>query len=117
MAQEIKGLPEFLQNVIKKYPHVWESFQDLGRTLGSLEGLKDREQQLVKLGVAIGSSHEGAVHSHVRRCKEAGFTDEEIYHAALLSITNIGWPQAIAVLSWVDDILGKIKGQKVVAGV
>lgn len=108
-TRTVKGLPPFLQEVIKKYPEVWEKFQDLGKTLSSVEGLGARDQQLARLGIAIGSSHEGAVHSHVRRCKQDGFTDEEIYHAALLAVPNIGWPQAMAVLSWVDDVLMELR--------
>ncbi len=103
-------LPGFLQKVIKRYPGVWKSYQELGRTISEVEGLDKRAQHLVKLGIAIGAGTEGAVHSHVRRCKEADITDEEIYHAALLAVNTVGWPSAVATLSWIDDILGQIKG-------
>ncbi|WKZ32007.1 MAG: carboxymuconolactone decarboxylase family protein [Thermodesulfobacteriota bacterium] len=109
-----KELPEFLQNVIKRYPGVWDSFDALGNSIRDLPGGIDRKtQHLVKLGIAIGAGSEGAVHSHVRRAKKAGFTNEEIYHAALLSITTIGWPGAVARLSWIDDELKEIKAKKV----
>lgn len=104
-----KGLPKFLQDVIKKYPKVWESYQGLGAAIGETPGVDKRTQHLVKLGIAIGAGVEGGVHSHVRRCKEAGITDEEIYHTALLSVTTIGWPSAVAAVSWIDDILKAIK--------
>jgi alkylhydroperoxidase/carboxymuconolactone decarboxylase family protein YurZ len=107
-----KELPEFLQKVIKKYPKVWDGHQTINSAVGELEGLDGKTQHLVKLAVAIGAGLEGAVHSHVRRSKEAGLTDEEIYHTALLAITTIGWPSAIAALSWIDDILKGIKAQK-----
>lgn len=106
-----KGLPEFLQKVIKKYPVVWESYQGLGEALAKVEGLDKRTQHLVKLGIAIGAGTEGGVHSHVRRCREAGISEEEIYHAALLSVTAIGWPSAVASLSWIDDILKVLKSE------
>lgn len=105
-------LPKFLQKVIKKYPRVWASYENLGSTLSDIKGIDRRQQQLVKLGISIGAGQEGAVHSHVRRCKSAGFTDEEIYHTALLAVTTIGWPSAIATLSWIDDILKEIKRGK-----
>ncbi len=109
---ETKELPGFLQDVIKKYPEVWESYRNLGAVLSDMKGLDRKTQQIVKLGVAIGAGQEGAVHSHVRRCKSAGFTDEEIYHAAMLSVTGIGWPKAVAALSWINDILKEIKTKK-----
>ncbi len=111
MKEDIrKELPGFLQDVIKKYPGIWEDFDSLGNSISELAGGIDKKSQhLVKLGIAIGCGREGAVHSHVRRAKQAGFTNEQIYHAALLSITTIGWPGAVTALSWIDDVLKDIK--------
>jgi len=106
-----KGLPEFLQKTIKEYPGVWESYQGLGAAIGAVDGMDKRTQHLVKLGIAIGRGVEGGVHSHVKRCKEAGIPDKEVYHAALLAVTTIGWPSAVAALTWIDDILKAIKGE------
>ena len=98
-------LPEFLQKVVDRYPEVWKKYGDLSQAVGSVKGLDERSQKLVKLAVAIGAGRQGAVHSHARRCKRAGFSAEELYHAALLAITTIGWSGAIAALSWIDDEL------------
>lgn len=107
-----KELPGFLQGVIKKYPGVWKSYENLGKVISDIKGLDERSQRLVKLGIAIGANTQGAVHSHVRKCKKAGIGDEEIYHCALLGITTIGWPSAMAALSWIDDILKGLKVTK-----
>jgi alkylhydroperoxidase/carboxymuconolactone decarboxylase family protein YurZ len=114
MKEDIKKeLPGFLQNVIKKYPEIWDSFDALGNTISELPGGIDKKSQhLVKLGIAIGAGREGAVHSHTRRAKQAGFTNEQIYHTALLAITTLGWPGAVATLSWIDDELKEIKTKK-----
>lgn len=101
-----KELPEFLQGFIKRYPKVWKSYDALGKTIGSVKGLDKRTQKLVKLSLAIGAKSEGAVHSHVRRCKKAGINNEEIYHVALLAITTIGWSSAMATFTWIEDVLG-----------
>ncbi len=98
-------LPEFLQRFIRKYPEVWKSYETLGKTVGSVKGLDKRTQRLVKLSLAIGAKSEGAVHSHVRKCKKAGIVNEEIYHVALLAITTIGWSSAMAAFTWIDDVL------------
>lgn len=97
--------PELFQKVIKRYPKIWESYERLGESVRSIKGLDERSQNLVKLGIAIGSRSEGAVHSHVRKCKKAGMSNEEIYHAGMSAITTMGWPQSMAVISWINDIL------------
>lgn len=111
MKQDIrKELPGFLQDVIRKYPGIWENFDALGNSISDLPGGIDKKSQhLVKLGIAIGSGREGAVHSHVRRAKQEGINNEQIYHTALLAITTVGWPGAVMALSWIDDILKDIK--------
>lgn len=105
-----QGLPEFFEKVRDKYPDICEKYEALGTVLSAFPGLDLKTQQLVKLGVAIGSGSEGALHSHVRRAREAGASDDEIHHTALLAITTVGWPRAVAALSWMDDILNEIKG-------
>jgi alkylhydroperoxidase/carboxymuconolactone decarboxylase family protein YurZ len=62
---------------------------------------------LVKLAIAVGGGLQGAVHSHVRRGLAEGITADEMRHVALLAITTIGWPSAIARLSWMEDILSQ----------
>ena len=98
-------LPEFLQKVVDRYPEVWTSYGELSRALESVTGLDAKSQRLVKLGIAIGAGRQGAVHSHTKKCKKAGWTEAELYHTALLAITTIGWSGAIAALSWIDDEL------------
>lgn len=104
-----KELPGFFKEVIKKYPKIADSYEYLAKAISETNGLDDRGQRLVKLGIAIGARTEGGLHSQVRKCKEAGISDEEIYHAALLGITSIGWPHAMATLSWINDILKALK--------
>lgn len=107
-----KELPEFFKEVIKKYPKIADSYEDLAKAISETNGLDERGQKLVKLGIAIGAKTEGGVHSQVRKCKEAGISEDEIYHAALLAITSIGWPSAMATLSWINDILKALKVRK-----
>ncbi len=98
-------LPGRYQRFMEEQPKVAEAYTALGaacQTAGPLDG---RTRALIKLGVAIGMQHEGAVHSHTRKAIEAGASAEEIRHAALLSTTTIGFPRMMAALSWIDDIL------------
>jgi alkylhydroperoxidase/carboxymuconolactone decarboxylase family protein YurZ len=61
----------------------------------------------VKLALAIGAGLQGAVHSHVRRGLAAGLTREELEQVATLAITTVGWPRAIAALSWIEEAFGQ----------
>ena len=101
-------LPKFLDRVVGRYPEVWAKYGDLSEAISAVEGLDEKSQALVKLGIAIGAGRQGAVHSHTRKCRKAGFTNGEICHVALLAITTIGWSGGIAGLSWIDDELKEL---------
>jgi 4-carboxymuconolactone decarboxylase len=45
------------------------------------------------------------VRSHTRQALEAGATRDEIEHVALLAVTTTGFPNAVAALSWIDEVL------------
>ena len=65
---------------------------------GPLDG---RTRRLIKLAIA---QHEGAVYSATRNALGKGITPEELYHTAILAITTIGWPAAIAAMTWIEDL-------------
>lgn len=69
---------------------------------GPLDG---KTAQLIKLGIAIGMRHEGAVHAHTRKALARGASAGEVRHAAILATTTLGFPSMMAAYSWVDDIL------------
>ncbi len=105
------GIPAFFQEVSERFPEVFRHYSALGESISRLKGMDHRTQELVKLGIAIGAGAEGAVHSHTRRSLELGTTEEEIVQCALLAITAVGWPGAMAALSWIDDIIADIKSE------
>jgi alkylhydroperoxidase/carboxymuconolactone decarboxylase family protein YurZ len=86
---------------------VWQAFQKLGDECHGAGPLDDRVRRLVKVGIAAAAQSEGAVHSAVRHAKAAGIPAEGIRHAIVLSITTIGFPRAMAAMSWANDELGK----------
>jgi alkylhydroperoxidase/carboxymuconolactone decarboxylase family protein YurZ len=73
--------------------------------VGCLQSFDATTDRLAKLAIAVGSGLEGAVHSHTRRGLAAGLSAEQLRHVAILSITTIGWPSAMAALSWIDDVI------------
>jgi AhpD family alkylhydroperoxidase len=91
--------------IAKQYPKIIKAVEGLGTTVRTAGPLDEKTGHLIQLAAAAATGSEGAVHSHTRRAKKAGATPEEIYHALLMLISTIGFPQAMAALSWCRDIL------------
>ena len=97
-------IPGWYKEQRKRYPKVFEAYEKLGEATLAAGPLDGKTRALAKLGIAIGSRHEGAVHSHARKSLEAGATVDECRHVALLSTTTIGFPSMMAALSWIEDV-------------
>lgn len=100
-------LPEVFKGFKKHFPEISKSYTKLAISCNEGGPLDEKTRELVKLGIAIGLSSEGAIKSHTRRSLEAGATVEEIRHAVLLTLTTAGFPAMIAALKWVDEVLDK----------
>ena len=100
----VEKLPAAAGNIAKQFPDLWKAYQGLGKSASDAGPLDDRQKRLVKLGLAIALGSEGAVHSHARRALQEGFSAEDVKHAALLAIPTIGFPRAVAALSWITDV-------------
>jgi alkylhydroperoxidase/carboxymuconolactone decarboxylase family protein YurZ len=99
-----KQQPAWLDSFEKQYPAVWEAFESLGKACHESGGpLEEKTRRLVKIALAIGTRHEGAVHSAVRQALASGVSKDEIYHVAILAITTCGWPAAYAAMTWIAD--------------
>lgn len=100
-------LPSRYLKFFERYPEVGAHYRGMGEAVKAAGPLDAQTQALIKLGIAVGARMEGAVHSHVRKALEAGATPEAIRHAVLQATTTIGFPNMMAALSWVDDVLDK----------
>ncbi|MEE9140216.1 MAG: carboxymuconolactone decarboxylase family protein [Alphaproteobacteria bacterium] len=103
-------LPPALAVFIEKDPEVWGAYQGLGKACSEAGPLDARTRRLVKLALAVGGGSEGAVHSHVRRGLDEGLSPQELRHVAVLAIPTLGFPAAVAALTWIADIVGKREG-------
>ena len=101
----MRKLPSRYLEFFDRYPDVGKAYRSLGDAVVQAGPLDAKTQALVKLSIAIGARMEGAVHSHTRRSLEAGATPDEIRHAVLQATTTLGFPNMMAALSWVDEIL------------
>jgi alkylhydroperoxidase/carboxymuconolactone decarboxylase family protein YurZ len=84
---------------------VFRDFKQLGISTREAGPLDDKIQNLVKLGIAAGANSRGGVMSNTRKALSAGASIEEIEHAVLLAMTTTGFPNMIAALSWVQEVV------------
>ena len=98
-------LPDVYLRLRSRFPTVAAALDSLGEATASAGGLDERTQRLVKLGIAIGASAEGAVRSNTRRALAAGASPEEVLQVAVLAITTRGFPAAVAAFSWIEEVL------------
>jgi 4-carboxymuconolactone decarboxylase len=101
----MKKIPARFQEFVRNYPKIANAYENLSSECRQSGPLGEREQALVKLGIAAGAQTEGLVHSHVRKALDRGLQPGEIRHAILLSLTSIGFPRMMAAMTWAEDIL------------
>jgi alkylhydroperoxidase/carboxymuconolactone decarboxylase family protein YurZ len=97
--------PKTVESFSASFAQVSQAFQKLGEECHGAGPLDERVRRLVKIGIAAAAQSEGAVHSAVRHAKAAGISAAEIRHVIVLSITTIGFPRALAAMSWANDML------------
>ena len=102
----MREIPRRFVQFTDEYPEIARAYEQLGAACHLAGPLPKKERALIKLAISIGAWLEGAVHSHVRKALEAGASPEEIRHTALLALPTIGFPSTMAVMTWIDDILG-----------
>ncbi len=102
-----KNKPSFYKKVSKQFPEVMSAAAALGTTLRTAGPLDEKTSHLVQLAAAAAMQSEGSVSSHTHRALEVGATPEEIHHTVLLLITTIGFPQAMAAMSWAQEVMEK----------
>jgi alkylhydroperoxidase/carboxymuconolactone decarboxylase family protein YurZ len=98
-------LPKRYVDFTKAYPSVARTYEALGIECHGAGPLDERSRALVKVALAIGARQEGGVHAQVRKALQKGITPEELRHVALLSLPTIGFPPAMAAMSWIEDLL------------
>ncbi|MGE5680056.1 MAG: carboxymuconolactone decarboxylase family protein [Bacillota bacterium] len=113
----MNGIPKRFRRFMEEYPQVADAYEKLGDAVHQAGPLDEKTRALIKLAVSTGARMEGAVHSHTKKALKAGATKEEIRHVAMLSLPTIGLPNAMAALSWIDDILDETNNEHTVKNV
>ena len=104
-VEDTDELPSTAGEFAEEFPEVWEAYAGLGEACSEAGPVDDETKRLIKLALAAGSESEGAVHSHVRRALDEGVDPETLRHVAVLAIPTLGFPKAMATLTWIDALV------------
>jgi alkylhydroperoxidase/carboxymuconolactone decarboxylase family protein YurZ len=102
--QQDEELPAAAGQVARAYPELYRAYAALGAACAGAGPVEGQALRLVKLALAIGAGSEGGVHSHCRRGMEEGVPKEALKQVALLAIPTLGFPRAVAALTWIEDV-------------
>lgn len=100
-------LPDIYDKFRQQYQDISEKYDQLGVACREAGPLEHKVQDLVKLGIAVGANSQGAVRSSTRKALASGATAEEIIQTVLLALTTTGFPNMIASMGWVREVLEK----------
>lgn len=98
-------LPKRYRQFFEEFPEVGRAYEGFGEAAGNAGPLDDKTRCLVKLAISLSARMEGAAKSHAHKALEAGATAEEIRHVAVLLGPTVGFPNMMAGLGWVDEVL------------
>jgi AhpD family alkylhydroperoxidase len=98
-------LPKHYKRLMQDYPEYMQAVNRLGELAYKQGPISEKNAHLIQLAAAVAQGSEGAAHSHTRRALDAGATPEEIRHAVIIITSTVGFPQASAALSWVEEVL------------
>jgi alkylhydroperoxidase/carboxymuconolactone decarboxylase family protein YurZ len=98
-------LPRVFLDLRAEHPGIAEAYDNLGDACRRAGPLSERDQRLVKLGIAVGLSSEGGVRSHVRRGLDEGLSRAELLHAIVVAVPTAGFPATAAAYRWACQVL------------
>ncbi len=100
-------LPNIYKEFQQQFPEVAKAYNALAASCHQWGPLDEKTRRLIKLGIAISLSSEGAVRSHARRALEEGISADELRHTVLLAFTTAGFPTMIAAMKWIEEVISK----------
>ena len=98
-------LPKTLQQFQREFPQVWKSYEALRESCGRAGPLDRKTTELIRVAVEVTKRRHGGLIAHVHHAKAAGATREEIWHAVLLALPLIGFPDVLEAFQTVTATL------------
>jgi len=111
VAPKTSRPPTAHQQFVRRFPRLAKAW-DLVNEEGGAGPLDAKSQRLLKLAIAIGAMREGAVHSGVRKARDAGASLAEMEQVVALAASTIGFPASVAVWRWVREEAGGARRPK-----
>lgn len=105
MSDQRGYLPRIYRDLRADHPGIAKAYDALGSACRAAGALSEREQRLVKLGIATGLASEGGVRSHVRRGLMEGIAPEDLLHAIAIAVPTAGFPATAAAYQWAQEVL------------
>ncbi len=102
-------LPEIYEEFKERFPELAKDYDSLAESCHQWGPLDAKTRRLIKLGIAIGLSSDGAVRSHARRALTEGISPDELRHTVLMAFTTAGYPTMTAGMKWVEEVIEKYK--------
>ena len=100
-------LPKIYEKFSSAYPELFDRYNQLGAACRKAGPLDEKSQNLIKLGISLGVNSRGGVMSSTRKALKSGASREEIVHAVLLGLTTTGFPNMMAALGWVEEVISQ----------
>ena len=108
MAPKTSRPPTAHQQFVRRFASLGKAW-GLVNAEGDAGPLDAKTQRLLKLAIAIGAMREGAVHSGVRKARDAGASLAEMEQVVALAASTIGFPASVAVWRWVREEAGETR--------
>ncbi len=99
-------MPKLLDDYKSRFPEAWSAYENLRDVCDQFGPLDRKTVELIKIGVSTALTHEGGVVAHVSQARKAGASDDEIYHAILLSTGQAGFPAVLTAITAARKYLG-----------
>ncbi len=106
MSTPKSKIPKRFTRFMENQPEIGRAYAALGDAVHRAGPLDAKTRALIKVAISGGAMLEGGFHAHVRKALEAGATKEELQHVVLLTLPTLGFPSMMALMSWMDDIVG-----------
>lgn len=94
-----------MKNIVDNAPKVSDAFFNLAKEVTDYACFKEREKELILVGVFTGSGGVRGVRTHAKRAYEQGATREEIIGAILLAIPAVGISKVTLSLEMALEVL------------
>jgi alkylhydroperoxidase/carboxymuconolactone decarboxylase family protein YurZ len=107
-----RELPKTLRSFIKKYPEIWNSYDNLGSSCTENGPLTEKMLELIKIAIHGANGMFTPFKTHVRLAIKTGATPDEIEHTIIQLLTSKGISQVMMCMKWANEVMNNKKGEE-----